>query len=98
MITPGLFLMAMSASSAILMTVANLGGGGLRSASVGLSGLTGAFLGGRMLGGRVRPGCCSWPWACLKLWNERHSRSATGAAWPCSAPRRSSCDLGPRCG
>ena len=43
MITPGLFLMAMSTSSATLMAVANLDGGGLRSASVGLGGLAGAF-------------------------------------------------------
>ena len=43
MITPGLFLMAMSTSSVSLIAVANLGGGGLRSASVGLGGLAGAF-------------------------------------------------------
>ena len=43
MIPLGLFIMAVSASAVIMMAVANLGGGGLRSASVGPASLVGTL-------------------------------------------------------
>lgn len=47
----GLFILGISTSSVILVVVANLGGGGLRSASVGLAGPIGPFAGAALIAG-----------------------------------------------
>jgi hypothetical protein len=44
-ITAGLFVAALATASVIMLVVANLGGGGVRSASVGVAGLAGIFCG-----------------------------------------------------
>jgi hypothetical protein len=49
LIAVGLFLMAVETASVIMVTVVNLGGGGLRSASVGPAGLVGPFGGAALL-------------------------------------------------
>jgi Domain of unknown function (DUF1648) len=49
MMTMGLFLMALSTALAIMMALANLGGGGLSSASVGIGGLAGSAGGPALL-------------------------------------------------
>ena len=49
MIPLGLFIMAISSSAVIMVAVANLGGGGLRSASVGPAGLVGTLGGPALL-------------------------------------------------
>ena len=50
-ITAGLFVTALAAASVIMVVVANLGGGGVRSASVGVAGLAGIFCGPAALAG-----------------------------------------------
>jgi hypothetical protein len=49
LIAVGLFLMAVETASVMMVTVVNLGGGGLRSASVGPAGLVGPFGGAALL-------------------------------------------------